>query len=174
MPRAERWKYVVVNTITSTRILSALLVIALIARDNWGPAASLLLLGFASDLADGHLARKWGAVSKLGGQLDAQSDRLLLISPVTGMYLAGELPLILASTLVSGVWVADTLAGRFETMRIVWWPMLYALAAWGLWANSTPWVRVLYLTCATLSFIAVLIVKRDEVKRVLGRKASKH
>lgn len=161
-------KIVAVNTITATRLLIAPFVIWAVVSDNWGLAIPLLLSGFATDLIDGWLARKWSATTTWGGHLDAQADRVLLVSPIVGMAIGGKINPLLALTLVLGVWLADLLAGSFELMRIVWWPILYAVVAWGMWQHSSPVARMTYVAAAMLSFAIVLWAKRNEAKKALG------
>ena len=169
---ASSWEYAVVNLITASRIVSAAFVVMFTANGNWRFATPLLLLGFASDLIDGYLARKWGATSERGRRLDAQADRLLLVSPVIGMTIAGELHAAIAVLLVTGVWIADFTAEKFGVMRLLWWPLLYGAVAWGVWNHSSQSARVAALAVAALAFAVVLIVKRDEVKKVLSDKTS--
>ena len=147
------------------------MVAVLVANGKWGVATPLLLLGFASDLLDGYLARSWGATSKWGGRLDAQADRLLLVSPVAGMAASGDISAIAATLLIVGVWLADLVASKHEMMRLIWWPIFYALVAWGVWTHSSQTARLVFLTAAAFAMAAVLIVKRDEVRKIIGRKA---
>ena len=78
-----------------------------------------MLSGLTTDFLDGYLARKWLVCSGFGAVLDAQLDRLLLLSAIIGMGLHGDIPAWVAGTFVVGFYLADIIAERFELLRIV-------------------------------------------------------
>ena len=82
------------NTLTLLRTCLAVPVFLLLATGGSGLwAAGLFLLAGALDMLDGRLARALNEVSPLGAFLDLVGDRLLTLSAVSGLMIAGQLPL---------------------------------------------------------------------------------
>lgn len=67
------------NAITIARLLSAPVLVAFAALQMPTAFAALLLPALASDVVDGWLARRMGAVSSRGTQLDSIADILLVL-----------------------------------------------------------------------------------------------
>lgn len=125
-----------VNVISFTRFPAAAVVVWLVAGGRWGWAVLILLVGLASDLLDGRLARRWQAVTRFGYHLDGQSDRALLLAPIVGMAVAGDLPWWGAIALAIGLHIADLVSDSFEIMRMFWWPLCYAVILYGFWQSE--------------------------------------
>ena len=66
------------NLLTASRILAAPYLFWLLAQREWHTAVWLMLAISLTDVADGYLARKLGASSRLGEILDPIGDKLLL------------------------------------------------------------------------------------------------
>ena len=67
-----------------------------------GLAVLVLVLGGATDWLDGHLARRWDQLSRLGALLDPLADRLYIVAVVVALVLRDIVPL----------WFAGALAAR--------------------------------------------------------------
>ncbi|MCL2538629.1 MAG: CDP-alcohol phosphatidyltransferase family protein [Alphaproteobacteria bacterium] len=79
----------IVNSLTGFRIVAAFLLIPLLAYQKFWLIFILFTLAAASDFFDGFLAKKYNAVTKLGGVLDHIGDKLLITiaSLVLAMFL---------------------------------------------------------------------------------------
>ncbi len=164
------FKLITVNVISALRLLMAVYVYTLIIENHWTSAAIWLVVGgFGSDLLDGFLAKRWGVATEFGYHLDGQSDRVLLVSPLIGMMVAGDLWIWFGVVLILGVWVADALSGSFELMRAVWWPIIYSTIAWGLISHTPARVTIFILVLVVAVFAIVLVVKRQEAARVIHK-----
>lgn len=83
--------------------LPAGLALPLLARQNrWDAATTVLLVGAASDLVDGWLARKLSAESQFGQDLDPMSDAALGAGALLGLIVTKQWPLSVVP-LVAGV-----------------------------------------------------------------------
>ncbi|PPK92183.1 cardiolipin synthase [Kineococcus xinjiangensis] len=74
-------------------------VLVLVEEDAW--ALVLLAVSGASDFLDGHLARKWGQVTRLGQLLDPFADRLYILAALLGLAYRGLVPWELVAVLVA-------------------------------------------------------------------------
>ena len=75
-----RFKKMLPNIITISRIISLILGFNFFIKDNTLISLILYVYGAASDSIDGYLARRLDAYSKLGQYLDAISDKLYFLS----------------------------------------------------------------------------------------------
>ena len=75
-----RFKKMLPNIITISRIISLILGFNFFIKDNTLISLILYVYGAASDSIDGYLARRLEAYSKLGQYLDAISDKLYFLS----------------------------------------------------------------------------------------------
>ena len=75
-----RFKKMLPNIITISRIVSLILGFIFFIKDNILISLILYVYGAVSDMIDGYLARKLDAYSKLGQYLDAISDKLYFLS----------------------------------------------------------------------------------------------
>lgn len=73
-------KVILPNLITLSRVISLVLGFILFIKEKKLESICLYLYGTVSDALDGYLARKWNATTKLGGYLDATSDKFFALS----------------------------------------------------------------------------------------------
>jgi phosphatidylglycerophosphate synthase len=166
-------RYVLVNLVSAFRIVAAVIALGAIAFGIWWPIASLFLLaGLASDFVDGYLARKWQVTSGFGAIWDAQTDRLLLISPILGMGVYGDIPRWLTLVLIAGLYAADEFAEHFELMRVVWWPLCYATILYGLVRHATIAEVIFLITIFAIVTVVILATHTSEIKRVWRKLSS--
>ncbi len=114
------WQLRLPNQLTCARLLLAVLMFVLLALPGEGGpqpptliiAAVLFLVAALTDALDGHLARRWDAVSVLGRILDPFADKLLILGSF--VLLAGPGFLDAEGRLMSGVtpWMAVVILGR--------------------------------------------------------------
>lgn len=88
---AKDW-LTVPNLISFARLAATPLVAWLILTDRG--VAGVLLLGFMgfTDWLDGQIARATGQVSEIGIALDPVSDRILIMTTIVALMVAGDLP----------------------------------------------------------------------------------
>ena len=87
----EKIKKIVPNIITLSRIVALVIGFVLFVKGKIVEAICLYIYGSVSDAFDGYFARKWNAYTKLGGYLDAISDKfyalsIFIISIIYGNY----------------------------------------------------------------------------------------
>jgi cardiolipin synthase len=105
------------NLLTFFRLaLIPVFLYAAIGASNMGLAVVIAALGFATDLVDGKIARRFGQVSKLGIALDPLSDRLGLAS--------GAAVLIVKH--LSPLWVVIVVVARDAALVLFGAPVLKA------------------------------------------------
>lgn len=87
------------NIITISRIIALILGFILIIKNKFIEGIIFYIYGAISDAFDGYFARKFNASSKLGGYLDAISDKLYLLSIMIIIIIYGNyliiIPLVL-------------------------------------------------------------------------------
>lgn len=76
----EKLKRMFPNMITLSRVISLILGFILFIKGQTTIAICLYVYGSVSDAFDGYFARKWNAYTKLGGYLDAISDKFYALS----------------------------------------------------------------------------------------------
>lgn len=103
--------FTVPNAITVARLAALPAILSCAARGAGAFAAGLAAAAAASDFLDGYLARRLGAVSRLGVILDPLADRLLVLAMV-----------------VAGVWLGNLAAA------VAWALALREVAALGGYA----------------------------------------
>ncbi len=139
--------------LTVARALIGLpLLLALMAGQE-GLAWILLMLGGASDWADGALARRAGGGSVWGARLDPLTDKILISAPLLWLGSSGALPLwavwlLLARELLISGWRAGQSSGgpaslsgkaktllQFVSLLLLLWPMGWVM---GLGGGAIP------------------------------------
>jgi cardiolipin synthase len=85
--------FTVPNFISLLRILSIPIIAVLVAHHRMIPALAVLALSALSDGMDGLIARTFNQVSKIGQLLDPIADRLLILSSIFALGLAGIIPM---------------------------------------------------------------------------------
>ena len=73
------------NALTISRIVLAPVIFVFIILRMWVPAVVLLAAGFATDIADGYIARRFNQKSAIGRTLDPLADRLLIFFALVGL-----------------------------------------------------------------------------------------
>ncbi len=123
-------KVALINLMTLSRILLAIVIFLLLAIDDYLQVALILfmLAGF-TDYLDGYLARKYSLTSKLGEILDPVADKILIIFCVIG------LALNLSSYLIGFV-------GAFIITREIW---VSALRDFNSRNNNSDATKVIFL-----------------------------
>lgn len=76
----EKIKLMLPNLITLSRVVALVLGFILFIKEKTTMAICLYVYGSVSDAFDGYLARKWNAYTRLGGYLDAISDKFYALS----------------------------------------------------------------------------------------------
>ncbi len=89
-----RWRPVLPNVLTVTRIAVVPLMIWLLIWDGGLSlmAAGLFAVASVSDFYDGYLARRWGVMSSFGALLDPFADKLLVLGSLGALAAAGRVP----------------------------------------------------------------------------------
>ncbi|MDR0319194.1 MAG: CDP-diacylglycerol--glycerol-3-phosphate 3-phosphatidyltransferase [Rickettsiales bacterium] len=85
-----------VNGLSIFRIIAAFALLPMMFLQLWGMALILFVLAAASDYADGYLARRFKATSKLGGVLDHTGDKFLVAISLLIAMLAVQTPLVIS------------------------------------------------------------------------------
>lgn len=132
------------NLVSAARIVLAPYILNLLWNGEFGAALAWFAIAGASDGIDGYLARKLGAESKLGAQLDPIGDKLLLSGAFLVLALRSDIPLWLAG-LVLGRDVL-ILAGAL-TIAAIFKSHMKKLPAfppsqWGKWSTT---FQILYI-----------------------------
>ncbi|GAA4990377.1 CDP-alcohol phosphatidyltransferase family protein [Kineococcus glutinatus] len=89
------------NALSALRLLLVPVFGVLITRHEDGWALVVLAASGVSDYLDGHLARRWGQVTRLGQALDPLADRLYILVALLGLALRGLVPWWLVALLVA-------------------------------------------------------------------------
>jgi CDP-diacylglycerol--glycerol-3-phosphate 3-phosphatidyltransferase len=164
------------NALTLLRLLALPVLAVMLVRAD-GPTAPWagLLFGVvaATDLADGYLARRWGAESRFGRIVDPLADRLLVVLGLVGLILLDRInpvvPGILIARDVLIVLAFGLLLRRGIEMRVDFaGKVSSALAMVGtggamlldqLWVDAILWAAVV-LSVATFANYARIAVGR--------------
>lgn len=177
------------TALTALRILLLPLLVFLLVESStraaqWNAARSLALGVFAvmavTDWIDGYLARRLGAISRLGSVVDALADRLALFVPLA--YLAvwepagfPEVPVwipawLVGLDLVTGLawgiarWKGDVAAPRshHQVGRVGVW-LLFVLVLWALGGLPAAGIAPLAVAGLGLSTVSGLLYIREWV-----------
>ncbi len=88
------------NALSFARLLGVPLFLWLIVIGEDGAALAVLAISGATDYLDGQIARRTGAVTRLGQVLDPLADRLYIVSTLLGLVVRGVVPIWFAGVLV--------------------------------------------------------------------------
>ncbi len=136
------------NAISFGRILLTIPVVFLLLEREFGLALLLFAVAGASDALDGHLAKRYGWQSSLGGILDPLADKALLMSAFLVLGAIGLIPvwlvvaavfrdlLIVGGALVYHFQVEDLEAAPTWTSKVN--TLLQILLLIGVMANAGP------------------------------------
>jgi len=158
------------TTLTLLRGLAAAALLALAATaisPPRGVALGLFLVGIATDLADGHIARRTEWQTKLGQILDGEADLCLSIGITAVLIRSGALPLWLGLLLAVRflVPVLAAILAYFACARTI----AFGSTIWGKTAGmaltalilttliSTPWITPAYLPLLVATAILLTI-----------------
>ena len=89
------------NALSSLRLLLVPVFALLIVRERDGWALVVLAASGASDYLDGHLARSWGQITRLGQLLDPFADRFYILAALLGLAYRELVPWWLVAVLVA-------------------------------------------------------------------------
>lgn len=102
------------DALTLTRAIAGIPITVAILAGQREIALALFILAALSDAIDGALARRLRVVSDRGALLDPLADKLLVVSTLTALFLAGDVPLWLFAPIAGREAVVGALrAGRF-------------------------------------------------------------
>jgi cardiolipin synthase len=157
------------NLLTLMRLALAPAIAVLIVEGHARAAFAAFVLSAASDLADGFLARRWGAGTRWGAAADPVADKLSMLAVVVPLALAGDAPWWLAAAIlardamiVGGVlaWRAfigaiDIAPSRLSKLNtgLEFTTLLALLGAQAGWVGGGAWLQA--LTAATLATIVL-------------------
>lgn len=80
------------NLLTSLRFVLIPVYIGIFANGHMIPAFLIMVAAGITDILDGYIARKSGQVTKIGIMLDPLADKLMLITVILSLLLAGLIP----------------------------------------------------------------------------------
>jgi cardiolipin synthase len=108
------------NAISVARIILVAPTAWLLLEQRYGAAFVLFLVAGASDALDGHLAKRFGWQTPLGGLLDPIADKLLLVVSFLCLGWLGELPAWLVGLVILRdlVIVSGATAYHFRVARL--------------------------------------------------------
>ncbi|MEZ0165182.1 CDP-alcohol phosphatidyltransferase family protein [Kineococcus sp. LSe6-4] len=89
------------NALSFLRLVLVPVFAVLIVQRQDGWALLVLALSGASDYLDGHLARRWNQVTRLGQVLDPFADRLYILTTLLGLAYRGLVPWWLVVVLIA-------------------------------------------------------------------------
>lgn len=93
-------KFIIPNLLSLSRFPTAYLILYCVLRDFWIVAFFLVVWGFASDVVDGYIARKWNVMTVWGNIIDLISDIFLDIAIISGALIKDLIPLSLTIPLI--------------------------------------------------------------------------
>ncbi len=93
--KRRKFLFYFVNSLTILRIVLAFIVLGLIFSGYRRQAFVIFLIGVATDLLDGDLARRFKLVSKIGETLDSLADLFLVYGAVIPLFFLNEFTLLI-------------------------------------------------------------------------------
>ena len=88
------------NALTLLRLLLIPVLVVLLARHGYGTAVVVFLISALSDFADGVIARRWNARTRLGAIADPVVDKLTMLTVTLTLAVQRLLPLWLVAAIV--------------------------------------------------------------------------
>jgi len=125
-PKIKENIYTVPNLLTSLRLASAPVLVALIMQDSYGYACSLFFAAGITDMLDGYIARNFkNQRTSFGTALDPFADKVLMSCLTVSLTAVGLIPLPLAvlilgrdvSLLIGGFYIRWTTLAPPKTAR---------------------------------------------------------
>jgi len=95
----EKLKKMLPNLITLSRVIALIIGFVLFIKGKTIESICLYVYGSVSDAFDGYFARKWNAYTRLGGYLDAISDKFYALSIIILALINGNYFIILIAIL---------------------------------------------------------------------------
>lgn len=162
----------IVKILTVSRLLAAILLVAAGTLHWWGVMFSVLLLGFATDMADGDLARYWNVTSESGRRLDANATAALTGGALLGTVFAGLLawwaPFAVLALCVVARWMARHLSGDLQRLVVLVPPVVNLVIVASLEvallhrATGTSYSMLVVGTFIAMVFLAY--IKHERIK----------
>lgn len=87
------------NVLTSIRFLLIPVYIVIFANGHMIPAFLVVVAAGVTDVLDGYIARRYGQVTTVGVMLDPLADKLMLITVIVSLLVAGHLSLLAAGAM---------------------------------------------------------------------------
>ena len=161
------------NALSIARLACAPAVLVATAGAHSSLAVALVLATVASDVADGHLSRRFGVASAFGARLDACADFAVTFAAVLGLWSLGLYPWWLAPLLVFACAQfllvrrdrAGRAAPRHEAIGRHTGTLLYGGVLVTLIAPDTATINVLCTAVALLVGATTLSVSRGTLGR---------
>jgi cardiolipin synthase len=142
------------NLLSGLRLAAAPLAAWLILAGHDTAALCVFAAAGTSDAVDGHVARRWGAVSRFGAWLDPAADKLLMLLCFTALYNVDVTPAWLLAVVV-----ARDAAIAAAWLLIRWLALPVEVRALGIGKLSTA-AQAVYVLLALLLLAFDLAVPR--------------
>lgn len=171
------------NILTTARlILVPIFAYLMLGRQDMTAAAVVLILSGITDVVDGYIARRFHMVSNFGKIYDPFVDKLMQITAVVCLALAGMIPVWVLAVVITKELAMIIIGGILYLKKIVVHSRWYGKAATVvfytiiflliLWRNiTTTWMITLVIvlvSCLLIAAIAYLvdIIKNYDKKRI--------
>ena len=132
VPASSVWR-TRANALTAVRLAAAPACAAAVLCEAHGVALATFSLAVATDMVDGHVARRYGETSSLGGLFDHATDATFVTLGCLALALRGEAPLLLP-LLIAAAFVQYVLDSRSPARdrgsRTSWSLRASALGRW--------------------------------------------
>jgi phosphatidylglycerophosphate synthase len=146
---------ILADGLTFVRTAIAVLLVPVLARDDFGLAGGLLGLGWLTDSFDGRAARASGVRTRLG-PWDLHVDTLVGVGVLAGLTVGGEMPWLVTVALVvllGGGFVVFQKEALAEVLQAVG----YAVVLWRLLVSRDA---AFWWPAAVIAFVAVINRRR--------------
>lgn len=109
--RVSERVWTIPNVLTFLRIACVPVFLVFVGQERDALAFATLVISGVSDFLDGHIARRYRQVSRLGQIVDPLADRLFILSAVVGLAMRHFVPW----------WLVVVLVLRDVVGTVVWW-----------------------------------------------------